>query len=64
MSPQQVMTWGDVAEKFMVPLLLAVLSIIGGWGATEMSQMRQQIQSLQIQVAELKVEMRIYTEKK
>jgi hypothetical protein len=60
MSPNQIITWGDVAQRFFVPLLLATVSIVGGWSATELSSMRQEIQMLKIQVAELKVEMRLH----
>lgn len=64
MSPAQVVTWGEVAQRFFVPLLLAVVSIVGGWSATELSSMRQEIQALKIQVAELKVEMRMHEGKR
>lgn len=58
MSPAQAITWSDVAQKFALPFLLAVVSVVGGWSASELQTLRQEVQSLKIQVAELKVEMR------
>jgi len=60
MSPEQVLTWGEVAQKFLVPLLLAATSVIGGIGASQMGEMRQEIQNLRVEVAKLQVELAMH----
>ena len=62
MSPQQIVTWSDVAQKFVVPLMLATVSLVGGWTATELASMRSEIKGLQIRVAELSIELKMHRE--
>ena len=62
MSPQQIVTWSDVTQKFVVPLMLATVSLVGGWTATELSSMRNEIKGLQIRVAELSIELKMHRE--
>ncbi len=59
---EKMITWGDLAQRFIVPGLLTLISIVGTRMATELSSMRQEIQGLQIEVAMLKTELRLHRE--
>jgi hypothetical protein len=60
MSPQQAVSWTDAAQKILLPLLLSLVSVIGGWTATEIRNMNVEIQQLKIRVAELSIELKMH----
>jgi hypothetical protein len=62
MSPQQAITWTDAAQKVVIPLLLGMLTSVGGWTAAELRNMNNEIQQLKIRVAELSVELKMYSQ--
>ena len=64
MSPQQAISWGDAAQKVLLPVLLSLVSVIGGWTATEIRNMNAELQQLKIRVAELSIEMKLYQNNK
>ena len=64
MSPQQVVTWSDAAQKFILPMMLAMVTLVGGWGVSELTSMRFEIRQLQVRVAEMSVELRMHREVK
>ena len=64
MTEKQLVTWGAIAEKFLIPIALGAASLFIGYGASELSSMRKELQTLQITVAKLEVEIKLYRETK
>jgi hypothetical protein len=64
MTESQYLTWQCIAEKFLVPLSLGAVSLFIGYGANEISSMRKDLQTMQIEIAKLQVEMKLYRESK
>lgn len=60
MTDKQLVTWGAIAEKFFIPLALGAASLFIGYGANELSNIRKELQILQISVAKLEVEIKLY----
>lgn len=60
MTERELVTWGAIAEKFLIPLALAAISIVAGYGASEISGLRKDLQAMQIQIAELRVTMTMH----
>jgi TolA-binding protein len=62
MTEEQYISWTGAATKVVVPLLLTVVGSISTYTLTELRTMNQQIQQLQIRVAELAVELKMHTQ--
>lgn len=59
MSPSQTVTWSDAAQKFLVPLLLAVTSTSGAMMVSELQSLRKEMQEVKIEMTRLQVKMEI-----
>lgn len=64
MTEKQYLTWQTIAEKFLVPLSLGAVSLFIGYGASELSSMRKEMQGMQIEIAKMQVELKLYREDK
>lgn len=60
----QLISWAEIAQKFLLPVCALAFTGITGWTATELTALRNEITDLKVQMAEIKTELRLHREER